>query len=194
METAFVPIKKTVAARQLVFGEVYVPDVLDSHGDFMTAEQIEDMAYRFMKKGLVKAVDTEHDLEENGSVIVESFIARSGDQDFIEGAWVMGVHVADPHLWAMVEKGEINGFSMFGKSQKQERVLEIEIPDDGVVKGATAAAEGHTHDYTLRFSTNGDFLGGEAVGTEHSHRITKGTLTDETQGHSHRYSFLEAIT
>lgn len=196
METAFVPIKKVDARQQIVYGEVYVPNMLDSHGDFMTPEQVEKMAHNFMRRGLVRAVDTEHDLQENGSTIVESFVARGGDPDFVEGAWVAAVHVQDPQLWAMIERGDINGFSMFGKARQQERVLEIEIPDDGVVKGETA--EGgepvHTHRYELRFDDGGNFLGGEAVGTDHTHRISHGTSTDTADGHSHRFSFLEALT
>src|SRR5690606_23799098 len=93
---------KSAPMQQIVYGEVYAPGQVDSHGDFMTAKTIEAMAQRFLKSGLVKNIDTEHDLQQNGSEVVESFIARKGDPDFAEGAWVLGVHVSDPQLWAKV--------------------------------------------------------------------------------------------
>lgn len=190
----FVPIKKSDAAKQIVYGEVYSPGVLDSQGEFMSAENIEKMAHDFMRKGLIKAIDTEHDQNENGSTVVESFVARPGDPDFAEASWVLGVHLPDDQ-WAAVQKGEINGFSMFGRSQREARQLEIEIPDDGIVKGLTASAgeKPHFHEYLVRFSPTGEFMGGEAVGSDHTHRITKGTATDVAQGHSHRFSYMEAL-
>lgn len=44
-----VPILKTEEEKQLVTGVVYEPDVEDSHGDTMTAEEIEKAAYTFME-------------------------------------------------------------------------------------------------------------------------------------------------
>lgn len=115
-----VTFRKT-AAKQIVYGEVYVPGELDSHGDFMRAETIEKMAQQFLRSGLVKNIDTEHDMQPNGSEVVESFIARKGDPNFTEGAWVLGVKVNDPQLWAAVQSGEINGFSMFGTGERVAR-------------------------------------------------------------------------
>lgn len=44
-----VPILKTEEEKQLVTGVVYEPDVEDSHGDTMTAEEIEKAAYTLWK-------------------------------------------------------------------------------------------------------------------------------------------------
>ena len=35
--------------KQIVYAEVYAPNVLDTHGDYMTAETIEKMAHDFLK-------------------------------------------------------------------------------------------------------------------------------------------------
>lgn len=193
-----IAIAKIDEEQQLVYGEVYIPLVPDSHGDFMTAEDIEKMAHGFSKKGAVRAVDTEHNLKENGSEIVESFIARDGDPDFIEGAWVLSVHVTDPDVWALIKNGELNGFSMFGKGKTEERVLEIEIPDSGLVKGEVIETNDHTHAYAIKFDEQGNFLGGETGpggGDKHKHQITRGTITDPSgqDDHVHKYSFLEAL-
>ncbi len=121
-----VSIKKTAAQKQIAYAEVYRPNSVDSQGDFMTAEGIEAMAHSFLKKGLVRGIDTQHNGVENGSVVVESFIARKGDPDFAEGAWVMGVHVPDKKLWDAIVKGQITGFSMFGTGDKVKRTIEVE--------------------------------------------------------------------
>lgn len=122
----FVPLSKTNADKQLAFGVVYAPDELDSHGDFMVAEEIEKMAYDFMMSGKVNRIDTDHDKEENGSRVVESFIARKDDPDFPEGAWVMGIYIPDEEIWKSIKKGDLTGFSMYGKSGKREVIVEVD--------------------------------------------------------------------
>lgn len=199
--------KKFDEDRQLVYGEVYVPMLPDSQGDFMTAEEIERIAHDFMARGNVNKIDTNHDLQENGSYVAESFIARKGDPDFSEGAWVVVTKITDPNVWKMVKSGELNGYSMYGKGRREERLIEIEIPNSGVIKGLVekdgdlTGAE-HTHLFKVHFDDEGNFLGGETgpaldhngkVMDDHSHQITKGTATDKTNGHSHRFNFMEAL-
>lgn len=142
---ARVSIKRADAKRRLVFGEVYAPNRLDTHGEAMAAEDIEIMAHRFLH--LVdpnKAIDTQHDNKPNGSYPVESFIARDGDPDFTPGAWVLGVKVPDDGIWAKIESGEIAGFSFEARVEAHKEVVQIEMLRDLV--GATEAAEdGHRH-------------------------------------------------
>lgn len=189
------PILKTDAAKRIAYGVVYQPNVPDSHGDFMVAEEIEKMAHRFLSKGLVTSIDSEHNLVATGAVVVESFVARKGDEDFPEGAWVLGVHFPDEGQWADVVKGEIGGFSMYGKAMRaEEEVIEIELPDDGLLWGTTADYEGHSHRYVVKFDDDGNFLGGETDEVDgHTHTITKGTVTDEHDDHRHRFNFLENL-
>lgn len=188
-----IPIKKTDDDRQLAYGEVYVPMIPDSQGDFMTEIEIEKMAHRFMKNQLMYDVDTEHDMADNGAVVVESFIARVGDPDFMKGAWVAAIWVPDD-LWPLVKSGELGGFSMYGGGERIPTMITIEVPDDGIMKGETGEMEDHTHKFTLRFDSEGSFLGGETNTVNgHSHEITKGTVTDKNAGHRHRFSFVEAL-
>jgi hypothetical protein len=193
-----VKITKRDAAKQIVYGEVYVPYVPDSQGDFMTPEEIERVAHTFLKRGRVDCVDTEHNLVKNGSGVVESFIARPGDPDFTAGAWVLGVHIPDKEAWAKAESGEIGGFSMYGSGRRQQRLVEIEVPDDGVLFGKTEATGGqraHTHVYALDFDAKGNFLGGEtSEDNGHTHVIRKGTVTEPgPDGHRHRFSFVDTL-
>ena len=186
-------VSKVDDDRRLVYGVVYEPDVPDSHGDFMRADTIEDMAHRFLSKALVHNIDTNHDLEANGSVVVESFIARSNDPDFPVGAWVLGVYVPDDDRWAEVKKGELGGFSLYGMAVRGDEVeLEIELPEDGMVWGETYEHNGHTHRFVAKFDEKGNFLGGHTDEVDgHAHVITKGTVTDGggSVDHNHRFDF-----
>ena len=107
-------IKRTDDELQIVYGEVYAPNIPDVHGEFMTPVEVRKMAHRFMQKRILNAVDTNHDNELNGSYIVESFVVdeEGDDSIYLSGAWVIGMHVPDPEVWEAVKSGEINGFSM----------------------------------------------------------------------------------
>ncbi len=189
----YVTISKIDADKQIAYGEVYIPSIPDSQGDFMVAEEIEKMAHRFMKDGLLRGIDTQHDLSDNGSIVVESFIVRKNDPDFIEGSWVAGVWCPDD-IWPLVKSGELGGFSMYGKGERIPTMITIEVPDNGIMKGETEDANGHTHTFSLRFDDQGEFLGGEtSVNDGHAHKITKGTVTEEEDDHRHRFSFVEAL-
>lgn len=195
IETRFVTLKKSDAAKQIVWGEVYTPNTLDSQGDFMEAAWIEKMAYDFMRKGLTKSIDTEHNLEVNGSTAVECFIARENDPDFTPGSWVLGVHLSDD-LWKDVEGGRINGFSMYGTGARIEKILEIEVPDDGLLEGVVHKTDGHDHEVVLKIDNNGQLLGGETSEDHgHSHKVTKGTSTEYAgfNEHSHRFSMSDVL-
>lgn len=190
---AIVEIKKTSDTLQTFWCEVYVPLVPDSEGDFMRPDEVRKTAWDFLARSqLSGAVDREHDLEDTGSVIVESFVAREGDPDFIEGAWVVGIHIPDEELWAQIEKGEINGISMWGLGIREQRAVKIEIPE--VVKGETETAAGHTHTFEVSYADDGTFLGGRTSEVNgHRHDIISGTTTEKADGHSHRFAYVESL-
>ena len=177
---------------QIAYGEVYVPGVVDSQGDFMTEEAIREMAHNFLRNLRVSQVDVMHNQQPCGAVVVESFLARPGDPTFISGGWVAGVHVPDRELWLQMKEGKLNGFSIGAQGKGEDVVIEIEVPE--FVTGHTEKSEGHTHQFKVYFDELGQFLGGvtfEAVG--HDHKIIKGTATEEVHGHSHRFSFIEEL-
>lgn len=109
-----IDFKKKAAAKQLVFGEVYVPNEKDTDGNWMTADTIEKMAHAFLHEARMQQIDRNHTGARDKGEVVESFIARKGDPDFTEGAWVVGVHVTDNDVWEQIEKGELTGFSIEG--------------------------------------------------------------------------------
>lgn len=57
-----------------VFGEVYAPDIVDTDGESMAASDIQKMAHDFLARGMVRALDVNHDRQSSGAVVVESFI------------------------------------------------------------------------------------------------------------------------
>jgi len=186
------PIKKSDEEQHVVYGEVYAPDVPDSDGDFMDAETIRKAAHKFLVENKTSKVDKQHNGLETGAHVVESFIARKGDDTFIEGSWVVGVHIPDPEIWAQVKKGEINGFSLEAVVRGTPEVIEMEIPD--VIEGGTTENEGHSHRFFVKFAEDGTFLGGvTSIADGHHHAITHGTCTAEEDGHKHNFSFVEGL-
>jgi hypothetical protein len=184
--------KKADDELQIVWGEVYVPDIPDSQGDYMTAIEIRKMAYQFMANGNVEQIDVNHDNKLYGCYVVESFIARSDDTTFIPGSWVMGVHVPDLAIWSAIKSGELNGFSLQALTLGEDKEIEIEVPPQ--ITGQTENTDGHTHTFSVAFSDDARFLGGmTGLIDGHTHQIKKGTITEPggKDGHVHRFAFLD---
>lgn len=177
----------------LVFAEVYAPDVPDSDNEFMDSKTIQEMAYKFMKNLNLKNIDVQHNNKlVQDACVVESFIARKGDPDFIEGAWVVGVHIPNEDVWQQIKKGEINGFSLEALVSKTPMEIEVEIPP--VLSGKTAKTDDHEHEFFVAYGPNGEFVGGKTSEVNgHHHVIKRGTATEVEMGHSHRFSFVEKL-
>ena len=112
-----VDFKKSDTKKQIVYGEVYVPDRRDTDGNFMTAETIEKMAHDFLANKRNAQISKAHDGNPDKGCVVESFIAREGDPDFAVCSWVVGVHVPDAQIWKSIEAGELTGFSIEGTGE-----------------------------------------------------------------------------
>lgn len=182
-----VRIQKMDAAEQIAYGVVYAPNEIDTWGDMMRAEDIKKMAHRFMQLDDVrKTIDTMHDEESNGSYPIESFIARAGDPDYPEGAWVLGVKIPDKKLWQRVEKGELAGFSFQAMVRKLPAVVELDVSVDNF--GQTEQFGDHTHLFWAEINDDGQVVAGRTSTVKgHSHEILGGTKTEEALGHSHRF-------
>ena len=188
-------VKKGDAGKEfrLVYGEVYAPNRPDVDGDYMTEEHILNMAHDFVRKGRMGQVDIQHDNRiVPGIQVVESFIARSDDKDFIPGSWVVGVHVNDEAIWSAIKKNEINGFSMEALVMREDREVEMEIPS--IVKGLTSKTEDHTHQFFVTYDDQGKFLGGITDDVNgHNHKIVGGTVTEQTNQHRHHFSSVDNL-
>jgi len=188
MMNNIVRIKKADADKQIAYGEVYAPNVLDTHGEFMLAEDIEKMAHRAMKRISEGSfvVDEMHDNEDTGSYLVESFIARKGDPDYTEGAWVIGVKINDTQLWSKIKKGEYNGFSFEGMIQRVETVITVELFKHNI--GQTEISNNHQHIYFVELNDQGRVVKGITSLVEgHTHEIKFASVTEKADNHTHRY-------
>jgi hypothetical protein len=184
--TRHVRIKKIDADKRIVYGEVFAPGVIDSSGEIILKDDIELMAHRFMRLDLNTVIDTNHDNIPNGSYPIESFIARKGDADYIEGAWVLGVKIEDSRIWNDVKEGRLNGYSFQAMVKKVDMVAKLAVIRDNV--GRTENAQDHNHLFFVQLDDKGRVKGGCTSETEgHFHSIRRGTATEEAEGHSHRY-------
>jgi len=186
-------IKKVDDELQIAWSEIYIPLVPDTQGDFMSFGEVRKMAYSYMAKGQIHGTDIAHDGELREVYMVESFIARNGDPDFVPGAWVGGWHVPGAELWQQIKDGEINGVSIEAHARRVKQNVEVNVPS--TVEGVTEFADDHVHDFTVRFGEDGTFLGGLATegDTGHTHKIVRGTVTEEADSHTHRYTIMDQL-
>lgn len=179
---------------RVVYAEVLIPDVPTAFGDVHTVESIKNFAYGFAKSGY--EVDIEHAKEtaEDKFTIVESFIAREYDTDFVPNSWVVGALITDDELWQEVIDGTINGFSYQALVKFTE--IEMEVPEFQTITGATEPdlIDRHVHDYIVVLDS--DFkpiYGGTSESNGHTHSISKAVSTDSKFNHTHRYNFIDQI-
>ena len=179
---------------RLVYGEVYIPLDVDSQEEAMTAEEIRKMAHAFLEKGLIEKIDVNHNKEDSGCVVVESFIARKDDPDgFIEGAWVLVTRVIPDELWEKVKSGELNGYSFHGSGQSVTLDAEVDMPVYGngdTEESLDGPLPPHSHGLSVKFDNDGKIIACETdESLSHVHDVKKATSTDPSFGHSHRLIF-----
>lgn len=127
--TTYGRIIKTDAENHYVTGVVYEPMEEDSHGNFMTEEEITKAAYWFAKNG--DKVDLQHSFEPlDGATVVENWIAKADfdidGEKIRKGTWLMTVEVTDADVWDGIEKGDITGFSMGGLGNYSEEDVDLD--------------------------------------------------------------------
>lgn len=174
---------------QVVYGEVYIPNRVDTDHEAMSPEDVEKAAWEFLSTGKTSKIDVQHDLEESGCQVVESFIAREGWEPWVDGAWVMGVKCPD-NIWKLVKSGDLNGFSFFGVSKKVPAKVLVEVAKQitGITEENTEEIlPPHDHTFLLNLDNKGNIVSGNTdVVMEHSHKIKHGSATEEEVDHRHR--------
>jgi len=179
---------------QVVFGEVYLPNHVDTAETAMTPDEVKRVAYDFMKRMMLTKIDEMHNYTESGCYVVESFIARPGDPDFVEGSWVLGTKIENDEVWEKVLKGEYNGYSIAGRALREpqvvrlSRVVEMEVETDENI----GDYEAHSHYIHLFFNDNNTLAPcwtSKTLG--HSHKVTMTTATDDAEGHNHKFVVVE---
>ena len=183
-------IKKQDKEQQIVYAEVYIPYRIDTDHETMTKDDVEVAAHNFLASGKIFKIDIQHDLNESGCQVVESFIARAGWEPFVEDAWVMGVKCTD-EVWESVKSGELNGFSFYGVTKKVPARVLVEVTKQmaGVTSKQTSNSPlpEHEHTFIINFDSKGNIVSGKTdIVHEHFHPIVRGTATEEEMDHRHR--------
>lgn len=177
--------------QRIVYAEVLIPDVPNTAGDFQTKEMVREFAYGFMVSGF--DLDVDHDNVARADLkVVESFIARDDDPDFIPGSWVVGVYVGDDEVWQKIRNGEINGYSWEGWVKAIQ--AEVDMLADVSRFGRTEKdlKDGHTHEFVAIVDDAGRVVaGGTTEVNGHSHTIRSHTFTEKADGHSHIFNIVK---
>lgn len=121
------------AEEGLLTALVYVPDMVDSHGDFAEASVVKDMCHNFLSNG--GHIDVNHDgdvLSKDKVRICETFLVQKGDPRF-EGitdydgnpidptnSWGIVLKLLDPSLRKSYREEGWAGVSMFGMAEVEE--------------------------------------------------------------------------
>jgi len=123
------PIVRIDREKRTVYGSAYCPPLdvqagaditraeldekVDTYGTFMDSETLETLAHTYME--VSRGVDVMHSFKAVGAVPVESTIIREGEttEDYPHvGMWKLGVKVNDDAVWARVDSGELNSYSI----------------------------------------------------------------------------------
>lgn len=135
-----IEIQKVDDDRQLVFGWANVAirkdgnQVVDSQGDSIDAEDLEDAAYlfnlSFRKSGEMHRGDAKGDLVESFVVTPSKLKALGLDGDALPLGWWVGFKVHDKDVFAKVKTGDYRMFSIQGKAKRVDLVAKAADDDD----------------------------------------------------------------
>lgn len=124
----YVDVFKKDLEKQIVYGVIFEPDMIDAHDEFVTKDDIEESAHDYlirMRRDTDESrTKLSHTLEiDNRTDIVESYIAPCDfeiDGTLVkEGSWVVAMKIHDEQLWKETEES-IVGFSAGGYKTFEE--------------------------------------------------------------------------
>lgn len=122
-------ITKIDEEKRIVYGKALVPDKVDSQGDIVSKEDIEEAAHNFLinlQKAYIELLTfgvNKTNASQIGYMhrvfkgvggfgyIVESYI----DPD---GSWVLATKINDETVWKMIKDGRITGYSIGGTGKR----------------------------------------------------------------------------
>ena len=192
MQDSYVQLNTT---RRLLYGVVFEPNRMTSHGHYIDQDELVNMAHTFMQtQDVNKVVDIHHLKMPVGASVVESFIARKNDPDFPAGAWVLGIKIHDNDLWQRVLDGEIKAFSATVLHTLD--VNDVDVFRYAVQTGRTSDTDNHSHVYWLEVDPEtGEKRGVTDVVDGHYHVVSYESTTNAdsaTGRHTHAINIAEA--
>jgi len=136
MEGPVVRVAKSGQEKQIVYGVVLDPYMIDTQNEWVPPAVVESTAHEYLKRSRV--MGREH-LKKDKAELVESWCVHYptqedykaamslqphrayempfGEDKVHSGAWIVGVHLGD-RAWDAYKRGEITGFSVGGFSAK----------------------------------------------------------------------------
>ena len=120
--TAQLAVVKMATPQRFTLGVAYPANCLDGHGEFMSPETVEKMAWDWMadyrEVGILHAAGTVG----HGDP-VESYIYRGPDWEIADqvikaGDWMLGYRWDAPG-WALIKSGRLEGWSIDGKAARR---------------------------------------------------------------------------
>ena len=106
--------------KRLVTGVVAEPESVDTHGDVIDPDTIQQAAHNFLIRSRVAG--EQHETQAPASV-VESFIAPDemtiGDETVKKDAWIIVMKVHEDEFWQRVKSGDFTGFSLGGFARRE---------------------------------------------------------------------------
>ena len=185
----FVKIEKQDPIHKIVKGVVYTANDVDTDGETMTVDDVQKACWNFLAQRKEKNIDIQHDWQESGCYVVESYMTEKDDPNFPENSWVMAVKCTD-EIFEKVVSGDLNGFSFGGYSEKFVQRVMIEVAKQ--IIGETNenlnkdVIPSHKHTYIIWYDNDGKIVKGTTDTVEgHLHTISYGTATDKSVSHSH---------
>ncbi len=137
--TKEVPIIKVDDEKQIVYGVVLDPYIVDTQGDWIPPAEVEKTAHDWMKDS--RTIGLGHKQEAQATP-VESYLLPYPDAEdyrkamhgephriikfkigegFVHsGSWVLATKVEDPATWELVKSGELGSYSIGGRGERTE--------------------------------------------------------------------------
>lgn len=131
-------VVKSRGEDRFTLGPVYMPNTLDAHGEWATAEDLQKSIWDYVAEtGADRRVFLQHSPKPAGEwveivswpqevkarMLTSSDVSKATETTFPAGTVYMGVRWAD-WAWEDVKKGKITGFSMGGNARRIEALPE----------------------------------------------------------------------
>jgi hypothetical protein len=126
--------------KRVVVGPAMLPDISiprrdEETGDIyyvkFSEETIKEIAMKYMKEARTNEVNTDHEVNDAGTYIFESWIVEDPKTDKAntvygynvpKGTWMVKMKVEDKGTWKRIKNGELKGFSVEGSFSDMEEI------------------------------------------------------------------------
>jgi hypothetical protein len=109
-------IFKARVERREITAPVLLPDVVDSHGDIYSEEEVLKACRNFNEVCMKANLQHMHQMDDDAAKFIESYCLPSAmtvdGVDLPKGTWLATMKINNDALWKSVKEGEFTGFSI----------------------------------------------------------------------------------